>query len=524
MKNLLTVWIAAGLMIMSGSLFASAPEAMVEEDDFGFEVVDSDYEEDTPTGTTDGTTDSEGRSIPTAPSPDSLESESLSRSSGDITPSPSPSSVSSTKRRLSPAERIASVFRLACIGSPRKSLLVPEIRLTAEETAALELDKAGLPIHEEEELSLEKGIWPLLCNPRLELGLTVRPEDTQIISAGSGSFSDKIFIVKQRIKPGGEFLPKYVFKVLKNKRTFRPVPGLKAPEVVKEAIEKGQHGFAGRLGIRGMFRPKSFPRDLRPFLGQLPRFCLVEKYIVYTDPKGIAHYIEVIHAAGGINGVDFISSRTLAREGMKALGIALATFHRSLMMTPLDADPREWRTIAHGDLHLGNVFWNPRTKRVFFIDNESVAENPPTGSPIDFDLFWPSFRALWTVNRGLFGGDDQLLGSLITFFNSYISVYPADIQPVLRHYIYAELLEDHLVAALAAVDKELMGKRVDYDPFAELTPWWLDKNKDQRQAFFLYQFLPTLREAADTRDFLARALEIFRAEGGGAKHISRAAK
>lgn len=61
-------------------------------------------------------------------------------------------------------------------------------------------------------------------------------------------------------------------------------------------------------------------------------------------------------------------------------------------------------------------------------------------------------------------------------------------------------------------------------PIAELTPWWLDKNKDQRQAFFLYKFLPALREAADTRDFLARALEVFRVERGDAKHISGVAK
>lgn len=109
MKNLLTVWIGAGLMITGSWLSALGPEAMAEDEDYGFTVVDSDYEEDGP----GDSTDSEGRSIPSAPSPDSMESETLSRSSGDLTATASPSSVSSRARTLSPLERAASVVRKA---------------------------------------------------------------------------------------------------------------------------------------------------------------------------------------------------------------------------------------------------------------------------------------------------------------------------------------------------------------------------------------------------------------------------
>jgi len=106
----------------------------------------------------------------------------------------------------------------------------------------------------------------------------------------------------------------------------------------------------------------------------LPIMCWIEKIFQYKTPNGQTNLIEITHAAQGKQVYEIYTQGT--PEEVKAcayaIGKAIGSFQQAFMNYVNPEDPATWITVAHNDLHGGNVFFNEKTNRVYFIDNEMM--------------------------------------------------------------------------------------------------------------------------------------------------------
>jgi len=106
----------------------------------------------------------------------------------------------------------------------------------------------------------------------------------------------------------------------------------------------------------------------------LPIITWVEQVYTYKNSSTDQdNFIEVTHAAQG-KSISEISRTDIGSlpEAAQALGRALGSFQQAFMVYEDPNSPETWTTAGHMDLNGENAFFDKKTSRIYFIDNESM--------------------------------------------------------------------------------------------------------------------------------------------------------
>lgn len=124
--------------------------------------------------------------------------------------------------------------------------------------------------------------------------------------------------------------------------------------------------------------PENSPSSQNPYT---PLIVMDAHNIMYAAPRGQSRYVSLIHAAQGkpVKKIieSYIQDHTqenidVAKEALKKLGGAISTIHQE---NQANAQQVMGNTFTHGDFHPDNVFYNPKNKKITFIDNETFAHS-----------------------------------------------------------------------------------------------------------------------------------------------------
>ena len=171
----------------------------------------------------------------------------------------------------------------------------------------------------------------------------------------------------------------------------------------------------------------------------------------YVDNAGSKHYFSILHGAKGMRfseiWKDYEDKKIEVgqlQESAYAIGRALGAFHVYTKKPENIHSPDDfmrYTPIAHGDFYWQNVFYEFKTQRVYFIDNESMAKSLETPPPVEADFIrfyahqlfgsYPD-RKKCNINRC---SQEDIKIVYRAFFQGYIQAYPKLLQPMLTGYI-----------------------------------------------------------------------------------------
>lgn len=141
-----------------------------------------------------------------------------------------------------------------------------------------------------------------------------------------------------------------------------------------------QQSYLSRLGIDARYADTHLPIPQK----NLPIITMIEKIFIFKNPQGVTKQIEVTHAAHGMMIRDVLKNHPeLINSCGHAMGLALGSFQQAFMQYVDLDNPATWTTACHNDLHLLNVLFNPKTNKIYFIDNESMS----VGCSIEKDIY-----------------------------------------------------------------------------------------------------------------------------------------
>ncbi|MBY0281206.1 MAG: hypothetical protein K2W94_03510 [Alphaproteobacteria bacterium] len=235
---------------------------------------------------------------------------------------------------------------------------------------------------------------------------------------------------------------KIVIKVLKSEGMSRKIGIHKVSfeSVAKDQIKNLEKIKTSRLSNINYFKNPN-----------LPRMTFDEASYYYVDNTGTKRYFSILHSARGMpfseiwkNYEDKNITVDQLQESAYAIGRALGAFH-TYTKAPENIhssdDFRSYKPIAHGDFYWQNVFYDFKTQRVYFIDNESMAKSfeAPPSVETDFLRFYAhqlfgSYpdRKKCNINRC---AQEDVKIVYRAFFKGYIHAYPTAVQPMLTDYI-----------------------------------------------------------------------------------------
>ena len=202
----------------------------------------------------------------------------------------------------------------------------------------------------------------------------------------------------------------------------------KSAKSITEKLDNLQKGPVGRLGLKALSNP------------DFPIIVLQEMFFIYKDKDNTSNALEVMHLAHGEQLSRIVRSQdlTLIQRSVKKTGRALGLFHVYFMNDNNSSDPEKWKTMVHGDFHLGNVFFDDNTSRVYFIDNGDMRIGEPS---IDFDLLdGLSLRAIEPPSS-IEEEDptrlrpEQYADFILNFLKGYLSAYPLDKRKIIATYL-----------------------------------------------------------------------------------------
>ena len=81
---------------------------------------------------------------------------------------------------------------------------------------------------------------------------------------------------------------------------------------------------------------------------------------------------------------------------LRAAGKGLGYFHYFMALDP-DAPFLEWETLAHGDLHWGNIFFDTTKEQTTFIDNGSITIRRGWEQGVYFDIYNLSYKQFYVA-------------------------------------------------------------------------------------------------------------------------------
>jgi hypothetical protein len=293
-------------------------------------------------------------------------------------------------------------------------------------------DTSGYPTNQEIKNLVKHNFFS--NNPRQEVQITTIP---------GGSFSDKIYSASILSKDAdGSILnstPVFFLKISSK------------PESHNRLIST-QQSSVGRLGINKKY--KDADGNIIP-IDQLPVMTWVEKIFKYTDPQGNQRFIEVTHPAKGTSLYNLIFQRNddliansslfteqeyksagsnnirLANFALTSMGKSLGYFQQAFMTYPDSQKPQTWKTVAHNDLNLNNVFYDPKQSKISFIDNETMQEHQPIVTDVNNFLAFINNVIEYKIKKDTFfvnidNAQDVSYNYSIWFLQGYLESFPAD--------------------------------------------------------------------------------------------------
>lgn len=227
-------------------------------------------------------------------------------------------------------------------------------------------------------------------------------QEVNVVLARGGNYHDRLYSVQ--VKQGNEFRSVFFLKISSQARAGS-----------SERLIKIQSGKIGRIGLTKYYN------DSNPlFRRYLPIIVWLEKIYFYKDAQGVERFMELSHAAQGEQVATIINTGSL--EKVLACGYyvgrALSSFQQVFIQYVNKNNPETWLTVAHGDFHGGNIFFDEKTEKVYFIDNETMEEN--RGVFVDPINLFGSFKLDAFYEEDLTG-----LRFRFSFLKGYLETYPA---------------------------------------------------------------------------------------------------
>lgn len=216
-----------------------------------------------------------------------------------------------------------------------------------------------------------------------------------IKSVSGGSYTDRIYAVSLKNRPESDENKNIIFLKISSSKGS----STRLVEMQQTFLRKLQNATYPDTG-------KKIPQK------DLPTICWIEKIFKYKTTNGQTNLIEIAHAAQGKQVYEIYTTGSLEeiKHCAKAMGTAIGSFQQTFMNYVNPDDPETWTTVAHNDLHGGNVFFNETTSRIYYIDNEMMRE----GCSIEIDL-----------ERNVYLNYNNMYGAIqFEFIKSYIKSFP----------------------------------------------------------------------------------------------------
>ncbi len=189
-----------------------------------------------------------------------------------------------------------------------------------------------------------------------------------------------------------------------------------------ENLDNLQRSAIGRLGLDKFYYPntkKIIPQH------NLPRLIWIDRFWTYENEYHQKKFIAVTHAAHGstISNILHGTDKNLQNKTVEVLGTALASFQQAFMKITDPNDASSWKTVAHTDLHAGNVLFDPKTERIYLIDNGKMQPDYSLFTDLNFLLYYDM--------------PDQKLRDI--FLTAYINAYPENQRMLIIEYLKKKL-------------------------------------------------------------------------------------
>jgi len=201
-------------------------------------------------------------------------------------------------------------------------------------------------------------------------------------------------------------------------------------------LKKLQESNIGRLGIETRYADSHLliPRK------DLPNIVWLEKIYYYLDKNNKSHTIELSHSAKGqqvYSILEDFSNAPLQKKCLHAIGTAIGSFQQAFMDYhghSHSSDANKWTTVGHKDLHVGNIFFDPKTSKVSFIDVETMRDGCSLWDDIDYLLF------IKNIAHGFIEYEHFSWWSLwaqycLEFFKGYIESFPNHQKAAVAQYL-----------------------------------------------------------------------------------------
>jgi len=211
-----------------------------------------------------------------------------------------------------------------------------------------------------------------------------------------------------------------------------------------ENLKKIQESVVGRLMIQALRTNKWY--------ADLPILTSVERLFSYQGPDRNNYTIEMMHAARGKQVYSILigpENTAYAKKIGDAVGKSLGAFHQACRTQGDPADPSDWLTVVHGDLHQQNMFVHvfpadPAKKmqeftRVYFIDNETMAKSLTVPREIIRDVMYTIFMSLVNWREDINRHWNNFKAFHKGFLQGYIQSHPDNVQPDLANYLKGQL-------------------------------------------------------------------------------------
>lgn len=224
-----------------------------------------------------------------------------------------------------------------------------------------------------------------------------------------------------------------------------------------ERLQKIQKKYIGKKLIQGRYAVTNISKK------DLPIMTWVEHIFTYNElESGEQRVLEVTHAAHGQDIESILESDAVSKTDLMAcgyrVGLTLGSFQQLFMNYKNSNDPKDWTTVCHGDLHYNNVFFDKKTSKVYYIDNETMQD----GCSIYRDLFAiVGLTKKYMINP--YGSDvtEKQMGKYKTYSESFFKGYIASYKNFQRQVQIAQYLlrsDDQMFndASLLSRYKQLM--------------------------------------------------------------------
>lgn len=150
----------------------------------------------------------------------------------------------------------------------------------------------------------------------------------------------------------------------------------------------------------------------------MPMIMTIEKIFIFKDMKQNTHTFSIIHAVQGKTICEYLDEYDENRDDEKIVernthirekfAKALANFHLFKMKFDLSKKAEIWQALRNDDIHCGNVMYNEKSDRIYFIDIDVV--------------LYGDLRYMLNI------GNHYSLEYMDEFYMNYVDAYPKELK------------------------------------------------------------------------------------------------